>query len=882
MKQTNNTITILEIAKDYLQRGWQPIPIAHKSKNPKLPGWPNLKLNESDLANHFNGKPQNIGVLLGATSNGLTDIDLDSPEAVKIADYFLPQTKAQFGRASKPRSHRLYICKDAKFEKFNNPILISSKDENEGKQACILEIRTGEGKQTVFPPSTHESGETVEWDSEGEPLEIKAKDLRRAVAQLASACLISTFWHEGIRQDLTLAVSGGLLRNGFSLDETKNFIMAICFATNDEETADRLKAVEATAHKIKNNENVFGLPTLAELTDDKLVKTVCKWVEIDLHSQQVVSENQNPDTEEDGDEKRPTIAKQLVALAEDLTFFHTANRDAFAVVPVDSHLEILKLRSKDFRLLLSRKLWEKSKKAANSQSIQDALNVLQGKALFECKCEETHIRYAEKDGAIFVDLGNETWQAVKVTRDGWEIVESKDVPVRFRRTRGLLPLPMPVKKHNGLDELKKFVNINDDDFVLLCAWMVAAIRPGYAFPVLAIHGGQGSAKSTLTKIQRDLIDPNASALRSKPRDERDLMIAAQNSWVLSFDNLSTVTHDFSDSLCRVATGGGLATRELYTDGDEIIFDAKRPIILNGIAELATRSDLLERCLILNLPTIDAARRQDEETFNAKFNEAKPRLFGALLDKLSESLRELPNVKLDQLPRMADFAKFAYAGFGQDFLDRYTANRDDANEIAIENSPIGETLLKFLDGQASKQWHGTANELLTALESVAGERAKNSKEFPKKANKLSAYIKRIEPNLVSLGWKVARSKEGKSRTRQINFTLLENNGNQSPASSAPSANETTGDNYDGLGADDKADDKPKVDDRETTYKTNRPFASEANKQNSDSADGRTIADDKIHTYSKTDEALFCCGNCSTLCGWNADICPNCEQSPQPPF
>ncbi|MEJ7698809.1 MAG: bifunctional DNA primase/polymerase [Pyrinomonadaceae bacterium] len=127
MEQTNDTLTALEIAKDYLRRGWQPIPIAHRSKNPNLPGWQNLKLSESDLPNHFNGKPQNIGVLLGMTSKGLTDIDLDSIEAVKIADFFLPKTEAEFGRASKMRSHRLYYCNDASFEKFNNPFLISSK-----------------------------------------------------------------------------------------------------------------------------------------------------------------------------------------------------------------------------------------------------------------------------------------------------------------------------------------------------------------------------------------------------------------------------------------------------------------------------------------------------------------------------------------------------------------------------------------------------------------------------------------------------------------------------------------------------------------------------------------------------------------------------------
>ena len=293
MKQTNHTPTALDNAKDYLRRGWQPIPIAHRSKNPNLAGWQNLKLIESELPHHFNGKPQNVGVLLGEKSNGLTDIDLDSPEAVKIADHFLPETKAVFGRAGKPRSHRLYLCTSGKFEKFNNPFLVSSKDETERKQACIAELRTGDGLQTVFPGSTHESGEAISWQSDGEPCQVDAQILRRSVACLASACLTSTFWRNGIRNELNLALSGALLRNGFDLSETKNFIRAVGAAANDEEISDRMTAIEATARKLESGEKVCGFPKLAELTDKKLVETVCKWLEIN-HRQESRNEQKQP------------------------------------------------------------------------------------------------------------------------------------------------------------------------------------------------------------------------------------------------------------------------------------------------------------------------------------------------------------------------------------------------------------------------------------------------------------------------------------------------------------------------------------------------------------------------------------------------------------
>ncbi len=288
-------MTPLEFATKYQRRGWQPLPIAHRSKNPNFTDWQKFETTEADLSKHFNGAVQNIGVLL---HNGLTDIDLDSPEAVKIADYFLPETQAEFGRAQKLRSHRLYYCKGASFEKFNNPFL------TDRKKACIVEFRTGDGLQTVFPGSTHESGEAISWHKDGEPHQVDARTLRRAVARLASASLISTFWHHGKRNELNLALSGALLRNGFDVPATKNFIRAVCAAANDEETADRLKAVDATAQKLKRGEKVCGLPRLAELTDQKLVETVCKWLQIEhRRDHEPVHQNDAP-AEFTGDSKQ--------------------------------------------------------------------------------------------------------------------------------------------------------------------------------------------------------------------------------------------------------------------------------------------------------------------------------------------------------------------------------------------------------------------------------------------------------------------------------------------------------------------------------------------------------------------------------------------------
>jgi hypothetical protein len=256
---------------------------------------------------------------------------------------------------------------------------------------------------------------------------------------------------------------------------------------------------------------------------------------------------------------------------------------------------------------------------------------------------------------------------------------------------------------------------------------------------------------------RALVDPNAAPLRSEPREARDLMISAAGNWCIAYDNLSHLPAWLSDALCRLSTGGGFSTRELYTDADEVIFDATRPVILTSIVELAERSDLLDRCLPVSLPPIGDDRRRDEETLMAAFEAARPKVLGALLDAVAGALRELPHVKLDRLPRMADFARWATAAESAlgwtagTFIAAYARNRDAANELALEASPVVGRLLKLLGDRGA--WEGTASELLDALNATFGSEAKRPTGWPKSPRGLSAHLRRLAPNLLTAGWAV---------------------------------------------------------------------------------------------------------------------------------
>jgi hypothetical protein len=476
---------------------------------------------------------------------------------------------------------------------------------------------------------------------------------------------------------------------------------------------------------------------------------------------------ENEEMNETTERRRPQ-ADVLMEIVGDLQLFHSPSRECFAVINVNGHNENHSLDSTEFTAWLSRQYWEREQRMPSKQNVEDVLTQLKGRALHEWPREETHIRVAEYEqegeNQIFIDLGNEDWQAVRVTANGWEVIESTYIPVKFRRSAGAQALPTPLEG-GDLEDLSPFVNVEEEDFILVLAWLVNCLRPNRPFPILALHGEHGSAKSTTSEVLRSLIDPNRAPLRSAPRNEEQLAISAHHSWVMAFDNLSGISGATSDALCRISTGGGFGTRRLYTNAEEFLFDAMRPILLNGINELATRPDLLDRSLVLHCPTILEGMRRSKDDFDSDFKDAQARILGALLSRLSEALRNLPGTEISRLPRMADFALFGTAAFGIEFYNRYMALLDELNTLAIESSAVGPLILQFMEDK-QEDWEGTASELLNELEKIADPRQRGAKYFPTQPNKLSRELNRLAPNLRRAGIEVNHREHGVDRRNMV--------------------------------------------------------------------------------------------------------------------
>ena len=234
---------------------------------------------------------------------------------------------------------------------------------------------------------------------------------------------------------------------------------------------------------------------------------------------------------------------------------------------------------------------------------------------------------------------------------------------------------------------------------------------------------------------------------------------------MALENLSSIPVWLSDSLCRLATGGGFSTRELYSDGEEKLFDSQRPVLLNGIVEVVTRPDLADRAVAITLPSIPEEKRAAESDFWPRFSQARPRILGALLDLVSSALRRLPATTLDRLPRMADFALWATAALGDGFMDAYAGNRAGLNETALETCPIVPYLLILLE-QNSGRWEGTAGKLLEALNGLATDDAKRQKGWPTKGHIISGLLRRVAPNLRQTGIYIEFDRESTTARRRI--------------------------------------------------------------------------------------------------------------------
>jgi hypothetical protein len=450
--------------------------------------------------------------------------------------------------------------------------------------------------------------------------------------------------------------------------------------------------------------------------------------------------------------------------------FHARDGQAFVGLVIGGHRECLPLRSNEFRRWLERHHYESTGRMPTSTALRSVVRMLECRAL-EGPEREVYIRVVRRDGRVYLDLADDRRRVVEVGPDGWRVIDNP--PVHFLRGPELRPLPVP-EAGGSIEMLRSRMNVDDDALILVVAWLLDAFRVGYEHPILVIEGAEGSAKSTLLSILQALLDPAIGPTPGLPRSERELLSEAGTGYLRAYDNVPAISTAMSNALCRLVTAGG------------------PPIVMASIERMVLRRDLADRCVFV---TCDPKQNcQPRSVLFAEIERSLPKIMGVFLHVLSHGLRELPNVRPENLTRMADFELWSNACETAlwpkgTFSAAYRANRAAAAEDQLDADPVASAVRILMAGRST--WSGNATKLHVTLSPTLETMGTIGK--PVSPRDLSVKLRKAVPSLRKLGIEIAFERHGHGRDRIISIsaaagpnTLSEPLAPSSSASSAPSS------------------------------------------------------------------------------------------------
>jgi hypothetical protein len=473
--------------------------------------------------------------------------------------------------------------------------------------------------------------------------------------------------------------------------------------------------------------------------------------------------------DDDNEGKRPNSAAKLVLfVSERAELFHDCNRESYATLSATS--TTFKIGSSGFDDWLCATYMKETGDVAREQAKREAINTLRGMARFSGEELPVFTRCGQADDRYFIDLcQSDNAKAVEVWAGGWQISERP--AVRFVRNPDSLRLPEPIKG-GSIAALWQVANVPEEARPLVLTWLLDAYRPDTPFPVLELIGEEGTAKSTTQSALRDLLDPNRVNLRAAPKSSADLCVSASVNWCVSYENLSHLNSEMQDALCTVSTGGGFATRKLYTSGEETTISFKRPVMLNGISAVVTQQDLLGRTIALELPRI-THRTEAKETADL-FELHRASILGGVFDLFAATLAALPTTQIspERRPRMADFCRLGMAMFNsQDkdperFFELFSTMRTKGIHRTIDASPVASAIIAFIENNPNGVTALPA-KILDVLDKYRPDRCD---AWPKSGKGMSDALRRLSPALNSIGYRCNQRADIATRTGGVMWSI----------------------------------------------------------------------------------------------------------------
>jgi hypothetical protein len=435
-------------------------------------------------------------------------------------------------------------------------------------------------------------------------------------------------------------------------------------------------------------------------------------------------------------------ARKILNMLEEMNVKYlrdTTNANYIAIPEAnDTSFQLLELTDSRLKHFINGKYSEAYGSYVSNDAVSQALSMMNYYAAFINKeVLDFSLRIAKKPDALYYDLSDPARSTVKITPSKWKL--SKGKSILFKNYRAQTAQVVPQMGESNVTALLDFINIKEEYRCLFLCWVVACFIPEFPHPILSISGEPGAGKSTCFEFLKKIIDPTAVDKLNVKADEKDFMAGLIFNYFLPYDNASYISADRSDWLCKLITGDSFITRELYTTSDAKVFNFRRIVGLNGVNLTATKSDLLDRCILIDLKRIEDEKRCTEAELKQKFDSYRPYIMGSIFTIVAEAMRIYPQVTLDNLPRMADFAVWGYAigeamkelglGFtGAQFLHEYKMNRDKQNEEAIANDPVAKLIIALMVFKP-QGWKGSATQLLNELKELAYREGVDVKDKP---------------------------------------------------------------------------------------------------------------------------------------------------------
>lgn len=506
-----------------------------------------------------------------------------------------------------------------------------------------------------------------------------------------------------------------------------------------------------------------------------------------------------------GKDDHKTFVEELITTISQRChlIFKDRFNEIYVSIKINDHYETIRLTSTRFSNIIQSEYYEKTKDIISKEKLSSVLNLIIARADLDknLMIRDLSIRVAKdvnKSDRSFTtspineqtynyDLANTNWEIVRITTEGWKITSNSSNKPLFRRYRNNHSQDTPQRSYPQ-DIVKKFLslfNFGSKNYeMLFLVYLVSLFIPEIAKPILILRGNKGSAKTTAFELIKKIVDPGDIDTLFFPKEINDLIQILNHNYLTCFDNISYVSDEMSDLLCRVTTGTGYSKRKLYTDDDTIAYKFKRPIGINGINLASVKSDFLDRCLIIELERIPKEKRRKDEDIKSEFKSLLPSILGWIFDILTKVLQYRKNnpekITLKELPRMAEFGEHGEIisrciGYEEHaFINAYYDNIQIQNNEVIESSLLGKMVMEFI--KEKEVWEGSASELysiLTVVVEQTDQRVVRSRAWPNAPNSMVRKLNELIPTLKENGIEITYSYDNKKKSRKITIANLEN-------------------------------------------------------------------------------------------------------------